>query len=125
MRRVELAAMLTVSPSQISAIRTFLRTELSQDIVSVDHRAARWWFVHLEYSSLAVVLSPVFVGQLDKLDGVWLDVDGKVTKMHHGVESSLEEDEDAHQLVEINIVIQGQDGGQSKPPEYSDGVPQD
>ena len=61
---------------------------------------------------------------MDKLDGVWLHVDGKVGQMTAGVKHGLEEDEEPDQLVEIDVVVQREDGGQPEPPEDGDGVPE-
>ena len=114
-----------VEADAIRNIEGSQRTELGTGIVSFHHEAARRRFVHIKYDAFPVVLSPVFVGQLDKLDGVRLDVDGKVEEMHDGVKGPKEEDHDANQFVEINVVVQRQYGGQAKPPEYCDGVPED
>ena len=51
--------------------------------------------VERQYLALAIVVCPVFVGQLDKLDRVGLDIYGKVGEMTEGVEEALEEDEEA------------------------------
>ena len=121
-------AAVVVDDVRIDSLRNVegsFRTELSQDIVTVDDRAARWRFVPLEYLALAITLGPVPVGQLDELDGVRLDVDGEVGEVHHGVEEALQEDQDPHQFVEVNVVVEWQDGGQANPPEDGDGVPQD
>ena len=78
-----------------------------------------------QYPSISIVFCPVFVGELDKLDWVGLDVDCYVDQMAHGVDNGLDEDEDTNQLVKVDVVIQGNDGGQSKLPEKGDGVPED
>ena len=64
-------------------------------------------------SHLGPVL-PVRPSELEKLDRVGLDVDGKVAEVHDGVKPGLDENHPAHQLVEVDVVIQGQHGGQAK-----------
>ena len=75
-------------------------------------------------SHLGPVL-PVWPSQLEKLDRVGLDIDGKVAEVHDGVEPGLDEDHPAHQLVEVDVVIEGQHGGQAEVPEAGDRVAED
>ena len=76
-------------------IKAALGTVLSHvRVLGLDGAAGRD-SVERQYLALAVVVSPVLVGQLDKLDRVGLDIDGKVGEMTHGVEEALEEDEEA------------------------------
>ena len=80
--------------------------------------------VHVQDHSFSIVLCPISVGKLDELDGVGLDVDGKVGEMAGGVQDGLEEDEEADKLVKVDVVIQRKNGGQSESSEYCDGVPE-
>ena len=45
--------------------------------------------------------------------------------MHDGVDPGLDEDEAADQFVEVDVVVQGQDGGQAQVPQHGDGVAED
>ena len=69
-----------------------------------------------------VIILPV--SKLDKLDGVGLDIDGEVGQMAAGVQQGLEEDEEPNHLVEIDVVVEGEDGGQPEPAEDGDGIPE-
>ena len=53
-----------------------------------------------------------------------MDVNSEVGQMTAGVEQGLEEDEEPDQLVEIDVVVEREDGGQPEPPEDGDGVPE-
>ena len=46
----------------------------------------------------------------------------KVDEVHDSVEPGLGEDDPADQLVEVDVVVQGQDGGQSEVPEQGDQI---
>ena len=91
-------------------------TEESFVGVFVNNRAA----VRQVVSHLCPVL-PVWASQLEKLDWVRLEIDGKVTEVHDGMEPGLGEDHPTDQLVEVDVVIQGQDRGQTQVPEACDG----
>ena len=69
-----------------------------------------------------VIILPV--SKLDKLDGVGLDIDGEVGQMAAGVQQGLEEDEEPNHLVEIDVVVEGEDCGQPEPAEDGDGIPE-
>ena len=45
--------------------------------------------------------------------------------MHEGVEPGLDEDDAAHQLVEVDVVVEGEDGGEAEVAEDGDGVAED
>ena len=44
--------------------------------------------------------------------------------MHDGVDPGLDEDEAADQFVEVDVVVQWEDGGEAEVPELGDAVPQ-
>ena len=46
----------------------------------------------------------------------------KVDEVHDSVEPGLGEDDPADQLVEVDVVVQGQDGGQPEVPEQGDQI---
>ena len=46
----------------------------------------------------------------------------KVDEVHDSVDPGLCEDDPADQLVEVDVVVQGQDGGQPEVPEQGDQV---
>ena len=45
--------------------------------------------------------------------------------MHEGVEPGLDEDDAAHQLMEVDVVVEGEDGGEAEVAEDGDGVAED
>ena len=49
----------------------------------------------------------------------------EVDEMHEGVEQGLAEDDPAHHLVEVDVVIEGQEAGQAEVPQHRDAVAQD
>ena len=49
----------------------------------------------------------------------------KVDEMHDGVHPGWEEYECSHYLVQIDVVVEGKDGGQTEASQQRDGVPQD
>ena len=72
----------------------------------------------------AVVRLPVGVGELQVLDWVGLDVEREVGEVAGRVQHAQEEDEAAHDLVEVDVVVQGQDLAPALVPQEGDGVPQ-
>ena len=46
----------------------------------------------------------------------------KVDEVHDSVDPGLGEDDPADELVEVDVVVQRQDGGQSEVPEQSDQI---
>ena len=44
--------------------------------------------------------------------------------MHGSVNPGLYEDEPAHQFVEVDVLVQREDGGEAEVPEHGDAVPQ-
>ena len=46
----------------------------------------------------------------------------KVDEVHDSVDPGLGEDDPADELVEVDVVVQGQDGGKSEVPEQSDQI---
>ncbi len=65
---------------------------------------------------------PVVWGQLDEFDGVWLDVDGKIDQVADGVEPGLKEDEVSNHFVQVYVVVQRQQVGETEFPQFGDGV---
>ena len=47
----------------------------------------------------------------------------KVYQVHGGVKPGLAKDDPADELVEVDVVVEGQDLGQSHVPQDGDGVP--
>ena len=52
----------------------------------------------------------------------WCDVEVEVEQVHDGVEPGLEEDEVAHHLVQVDVMVQREDVGQAQFSEFGDGV---
>ena len=49
----------------------------------------------------------------------------KVAQMHDGMKPGLEEDDVADQLVQVDVIVQGEDGGQPQLAALGNGVAQD
>ena len=72
-------------------------------------------------SHLCPVL-PVRGGQLENLDWIWLDVDVEVDNVHEGVDPGLDEDDSSNQFMEVDVLVQRKNGGQTKISQHGDGV---
>lgn len=68
---------------------------------------------------------PIWTCELEKLDWVWLNIDSEVDEVHDGMEPSLDKDESANKFVEVDVVVQRQDRGQTQVSEHGDAVSED
>ena len=66
---------------------------------------------------------PVDVIHVDEPDWIWLDVDGKVEEVAHGVYEGLDKDDGARDLVQIYVVVERKNLGQAKSSKSGDGLP--
>ena len=57
---------------------------------------------------------PVDVIHVNEPDWIWLDVDGKVEEVAHGVYEGLDKDDSARDLVQIYVVVERKYLGQAK-----------
>ena len=55
---------------------------------------------------------PVVIVELDKLDRVWLDVDTKVDEVAEGVNPSQDQNDYSCELVQVDVVVEGEDGAE-------------
>ena len=69
---------------------------------------------------LAKMRSPVVVIEKDKVYWVWLHIDGKVAQVGNGVEDSLDEDDDAGHLVDVDVVLKREDSREANPRQQGD-----
>ena len=58
------------------------------------------------YEVSAQVTTPVVIVEEKKLHWIWLHVDGKVAEVGNRVDGGLEEDDDAGDLVDVDVVLQ-------------------
>ena len=67
------------------------------------------------------MIPPVNVIQLDELDWIWLNVDGKVEEVADGVYECLDKDCNTRHLVNVDVVVKRKYFGQAKSSEGGDG----
>ena len=67
---------------------------------------------------------PVDVIHVDEPDWIWLDVDGKVEEVAHGVYEGLDKDDSARDLVQIYVVVERKYLAQAKSSKSGDRLPQ-
>ena len=67
------------------------------------------------------MIPPVNVIQLDELDWIGLDVDGKVEEVTDGVYEGLDKDCNTSDLVNVDVVVKRKYFGQAKSSEGGDG----
>ena len=76
------------------------------------------------YEVPAKVTTPVVIGEENKLHWIWLHIDGKVAEVGNRVDGGLEEDDDAGDLVDVDVVLQWKDSRKADPGQRSDCLPQ-
>ena len=77
------------------------------------------------YEVSAKVMTPVVIGEENQLHWIRLHVDGKVAEVGNRVDGGQEEDDDAGDLVDVDVVLQWKDSRKVDSGQRSDCFPQD